>query len=127
MIAVDSSALMAIALAEADAGRCAQALRADPRVLISAGTFTEALIVAARRNVGVEMNRLLAETSLEVVPVTEAASRRVAAAYVRWGRGFHRARLNYGDCFSYEVAKHHGCKLLFIGNDFSQTDVVGVL
>ena len=127
MIAVDSSALMAIALVEPDAARCAQALGADAHVLISAATVAEALIVAAGRNIGAEMRRLLAETSLEVVPVTEAAARRVAAAYAKWGRGHHRARLNYGDCFSYEVANTHNCPLLFIGNDFSQTDLVSVL
>lgn len=127
MIAVDSSALMAIALAEPDAARCVGALYADPHVLISAATLAEALIAASGRNVGAEMHRLLTETSLQIVPVTEAAARRVAAAYAKWGRGFHPARLNYGDCFSYEIAKHHDCALLFIGNDFSRTDLVSVL
>ena len=59
--------------------------------------------------------------------MTKAAGRRVAAAYARWGKGVHPAGLNSGDCFSYEVAKHHLCPLLFIGNDFSKTDLVGVL
>jgi len=50
------------------------------------------------------------------------AARRVAAAYERWGKGRHQASLNFGDCFSYEVAKEHSCRLLFLGNDFSKTD-----
>jgi hypothetical protein len=52
-----------------------------------------------------------------------AAARRVAAAYARWGKGNHRAALNVGDCFAYEVAKHHACPLLYVGRDFARTDV----
>jgi ribonuclease VapC len=58
-----------------------------------------------------------------VVPVTEADAILVAEAYDRWGRGAHSAALNYGDCFAYVLAKQRGCPLLFVGNDFSQTDV----
>jgi ribonuclease VapC len=61
-----------------------------------------------------------------VVSVTPAAARRVAAAYERWGKGMHPAGLNFGDCFAYEVAKEHGCRLLYVGEDFGCTDVEGV-
>ena len=127
MIAVDTSALMAIALAEQDAARCKHALEAESDVIISAGTVAEALIMSSGRNVGAGMDRLLGETALRIVPVTEAVARRVAQACVRWGKGFHTARLNYGDCFAYEAAKYHGCRLLFVGNDSSRTDLIGVL
>jgi ribonuclease VapC len=93
MIAVDTSALMAIALGEAEADACIGILAAEPEIVISAGTVAEALIVAARR----------------------------------WGKGADPAGLNFGDCFSYEVAKEHSCPLLYLGNDFSQTDIESAL
>jgi ribonuclease VapC len=127
VIAVDTSALMAIVLAEPDADRCIAALASDSSVLISAGTLAEALIVAGRRNVGPELAGLVDGLGMQVVTVTSAAARRVAAAYASWGKGVHPAGLNLGDCFAYEVAKEHACALLFVGNDFSQTDLDAVL
>ncbi|HYI71714.1 MAG TPA: type II toxin-antitoxin system VapC family toxin, partial [Skermanella sp.] len=49
--------------------------------------------------------------------------RRIAQAYERWGKGVHPAGLNFGDCFAYAVASEHSCPLLFIGDDFSKTDL----
>jgi ribonuclease VapC len=123
MIAVDTSALMAIVLNEPDADACVAALEAEDDLLISAGTVAEALIVAARRNVGEEIAQLIDGLGFEVVSVTPAAARRIAQAYGHWGKGAHPAALNFGDCFSYEVAKEHGCRLLFVGNDFTKTDL----
>lgn len=123
MIAVDTSALMAIVLAEAEADSCIAALGDETEVLVSAATVAEALIVAARRNVGREMSRLIEGLGLEIVSVTPASARRVAAAYQRWGRGVHPAGLNFGDCFSYEVADERSCPLLYVGDDFSKTDL----
>jgi ribonuclease VapC len=122
MIAVDTSALMAILLNEKEADSCIAALASDD-LMISAGTLAEALIVAARRNVGAEMGRLLDELGFEIVTVTTASARRIAQAYARWGKGMHPAALNFGDCFAYEVAKEHGCRLLYVGEDFARTDV----
>lgn len=127
MIAIDTSALMAIALGEAEADACIRILEAESEVLISAGTVAEALIVAARRNVAEEMAKLIEGLGFEVVTVTPASARRIADAYERWGKNVHPAGLNFGDCFSYEVAKEHSCRLLFVGNDFSKTDVERVL
>jgi ribonuclease VapC len=127
MIAVDTSALMAILLDEPEADTCIAALETEEEILISAGTVTEALIVSARRNVGEEMARLIDGLGLEVVPVTAASARRVAHAYERWGKGISPAALNFGDCFAYEVAREYGCRLLFVGNDFTGTDIEGVL
>jgi ribonuclease VapC len=126
MMAIDTSALMAIVLGEAEADACMAALEAEEDLLISAGTVAEALIVAARRNVKEEMERLIDGLGLEVGTVTSASARRVATAYERWGRGLHPAGLNFGDCFAYELAKERGCRLLFAGEDFRQTDVEGV-
>ena len=127
MIAVDTSALMAILLGEAAAEACAALLEAEDEVLISAGTVAEALIVAARRDLGDEMERLIGGLGMEVVDVTAASARRVAHAYDRWGKGVHPAGLNFGDCFAYEVARQRGCRLLFVGGDFARTDVTRVL
>jgi ribonuclease VapC len=123
MIAVDTSALMAIVLNEPEADACVAVLEAEEDLLISAGTAAEALIVAARRNVGEEMAQIIDGLGLEVVNVTPAAARRIAQVYAQWGKGIHPAALNFGDCFSYEVAKEHGCRLLFVGDDFSRTDL----
>ena len=123
MIAVDTSALMAIVLAEPEADACIKALETDAEVLISAGTIAEAMIVAARRNVGQEMAELIDGLGFNVVNVTAASARRVAQAHQRWGKGVHPAGLNFGDCFAYEVAEEHSCGLLFVGDDFSKTDL----
>ncbi|MPZ35269.1 MAG: PIN domain-containing protein [Rhodospirillales bacterium] len=127
MIAVDTSALMAIVLDEPQAASCIAALEAEEEILVSAGTVAEALIVSRRRNVGGEMTSLIDRLGFDIVPITPAAARRIAEAYGRWARGVHPAGLNLGDCFAYEVAKEHGCRLLYIGEGFSRTDVESVL
>jgi len=127
MIAVDTSALMAIILNEPEADACAAVLEAEDRLLISAGTVAEALIVAGRRNVDEEAAQLIDGLGFEIVSVTQASARRIAAAYGKWGKGVHPAALNFGDCFAYEVAKEHDCPLLYVGENFSQTDIASAL
>jgi ribonuclease VapC len=127
MIAVDTSALMAIVLGEAAADACIAALAAEDRVLISAGTMAEVLIVSAHRSVDAEIAAIIDRLGFDIVSVTPAAARRIADAYRRWGRGNHRASLNFGDCFAYEVAQEHACPLLYVGADFAKTDITGVL
>ncbi len=126
MIAVDTSALMAIVLNEPGADACIAALEAEDHILISAGTVAEALIVGARRNVGTEIASIIDGLGFEVVTMTPAAARRIAEAYAVWGKGISAAALNFGDCFAYEVAKEHSCRLLYIGDDFSKTDIESV-
>jgi len=123
VIVVDTSALMAIILDEPDAAFCIDCLEVESSALISAGTLAEALIVAGRRGVRAEMECLVEGLALEIFPVTAAIARRVADAYQEWGKGIHPAGLNYGDCFAYALARAKGCPLLFVGNDFSQTDI----
>jgi ribonuclease VapC len=127
VIAVDTSALMAILLNEPEVEACAAALEAEVRLLISAGTVADALIVAERRNTGKEMARLIDEFGFEIVNVTAASAWRIAGAYEKWGKGVHPSTLNFGDCFAYEVAKEHGCRLLYVGEDFARTDIERVL
>lgn len=127
MITVDTSALMAILLNEPQADACVAVLESADGLLISAGTVAEALIVSARRNVGEEMQRLVEGLGFEIVSVTPAAARRIARAYEIWGKGIHPAALNFGDCFAYDVAKQHACRLLFVGDDFTGTDIESAL
>lgn len=127
MIVVDTSALMAIVLDEPLAESCSTAIEAADGLLISAGTVAEALIVSARRNVGEEMAKLIDGLGFEVANVTRASARRVADAHQNWGKGVHPAGLNFGDCFAYEAAREHVCPLLYVGDDFSKTDIKSVL
>jgi len=127
VIAVDTSALMAVILDEPQAAACMAVLEAEPDILVSAGTVAEALIVAGARNVAAEMQSLISGLGFEVVPVTTLSAARIAQAYAQWGRGMNPAGLNFGDCFAYEVAKQHDCRLLFVGEDFSRTDLKSAL
>lgn len=123
MIAVDTSALMAILLDEPEADDCMVAIEEADKLLISAGTMAEALIVAGHRNLGEEMAELIDGLDFEIEPVTLPSARRIAVTYGRWGKGIHPAALNFGDCFAYDVATNRNCGLLFVGNDFSKTDI----
>jgi ribonuclease VapC len=123
VIAIDTSALMAMLLREPMRETCSGALRSANALVMSSVTQAEARIVAAGRDVGSEMDELLDQLGAIVEPATAATARRVAAIYLRWGKGYHPARLNFGDCFAYDVAKQHACPLLYVGDDFSRTDV----
>ena len=127
MIVVDTSALMAILLNEADAAACMACLENEDRLLISTATVAEALIVASRRNVGPEMSRLVEELGFEQVAVSPVAAQQAAQAYDLWGKGRHPAALNFGDCFAYGLARSRDCPLLFVGGDFAQTDIRSAL
>jgi ribonuclease VapC len=127
VIAVDTSALMTIVLHEEPGPACMAALKTDDRPLISAGTLTEALIVAQARNCGPDLEILIDGVGFEIVAVDGATARRAAAAHKRWGRGARTAGLNFGDCFAYDLAKQNRCRLLYVGRDFARTDVKSVL
>lgn len=127
MIVVDTSALLAIVLNEPEAEAIMAALEVEDRLLISAGTIAEALIVGGRRGVGEEVAELIDGLGLEVVGVTSASARRISEAYRIWGKGVHPAALNFGDCFAYELAKEHACPLLYVADDFARTDIEAAL
>lgn len=122
MIAVDTSALMAVLLDEPTAGGCTEIL-ANERCTVSAATLAEALIVADRRGLRSEMTDLIDGLDLKVVSVSAATARRVADAYARWGKGVHPSALNFGDCFAYDLARTNDCPLLYVGLDFGRTDI----
>jgi ribonuclease VapC len=127
MIAVDSSALFAVLLQEAWAAECADVLRIEADLAISAGTMVETLIVAEGKGVGDQMRAFVESFDFEVVPVTAETVRLALEGFRRFGKGRHPAKLNYGDCFSYAAAKYLGCPLLFVGDDFNRTDLTSVL
>ena len=126
MIVVDTSALIAVAANEPEAAACEGALLAND-LLISAATLAETLIVARRKDVETSLQELLDGLGLEVIDVDESLAVLAAEAYGRWGKGFHRARLNYGDSFSYAMAERYDCPLLYVGDDFARTDIVSAL
>jgi ribonuclease VapC len=123
VLVIDTSALMAIALDEPEADIVAAALAQQDAIAMSAATVAEALIVADRRGVGAAMRQLIDGLGAEIVPVTRVSAHDVCDAYAHWGKGVHPAGLNFGDCFAYAVAKTRGCALLYVGEDFSQTDI----
>jgi ribonuclease VapC len=124
---IDSSALMAIFLNEPDASIYASAIVNDLRRLISAATLAEVSIVAIRRRRPdpiAALDILTTRLRLVVIPVDHEQALLARDGFRRFGKGRHPAGLNFGDCFSYALAKQHGEPLLFKGNDFSQTDVL---
>jgi ribonuclease VapC len=126
VIAIDTSALIAIAAGEPKGRTCALKLAGEVAILSSV-SMAEALIVANARGISVALNLLLERPNIEIVPVTAASARRAADAYAKWGKGTHRAKLNFGDCFAYELAMSRACPLLYVGNDFAKTDVRSAL
>ena len=94
---------------------------------MSAGTLAECFVVAEGKNIGGRMLGLIQMLEPTILPVTEDTARQVHAAIRQWGKGRHPAGLNFGDCFSYVAAKQARMPLLFVGNDFSHTDLESVL
>lgn len=127
MIVVDSSALVEIIIDAPKTQACMEALQSAEEVAISAGTMLECLIVASGREAEGPLNALFEQFGLRVEPVTEQRARAAADAYRRYGKRWHAAALNFGDCFAYALAKEHDCPLLFIGGDFARTDVTPAL
>ena len=128
---IDSSALIAILFAEPEAIACAQAIEAAMNRRLSAVNFVETAIVIDGRRDPVASRRfdeLLQEAEIGVETVDEAQAILARAAYRDFGRGSgHPARLNFGDCFSYALARRCGETLLFKGNDFDHTDITSAL
>jgi len=124
---LDTSALLAILLREPEAETLARAMENADAVQISAASYLEAAIIVDRH--GDEVRRAMLDTFLDefdvrIEPVTVEQARIARQAFRAFGKGPHRAGLNYGDCFTYALAKVTREPLLFKGNDFSQTDLI---
>lgn len=127
---IDTSAILAILLQEPDAARYALAIEADPERLVSSANLLEAGIVLLRREGFVALQDLsdfIAEGGITIEPVTGDQAWRAVHAYERFGKGRHRAALNFGDCFAYALAQSTRQPLLFKGTDFTLTDVAAVV
>src|SRR6266446_6240296 len=124
-VIVDTSAVLAILFAEPDAERYARAISNAPVCRMSMATFVEISIIKEFQTGSAVVNAIsffrLAGFALE--PVTEEQAYAARQAWSDFGKGRSRAKLNFGDCFSYALAKTLGQPLLFKGDDFSQTDV----
>ena len=127
---VDTSALIAVLRAEDDADRYIQALAEAADVRISAATWVEAAVVVDANHDPVLSGRfddLISEAAITVEAVTADHARLARQAYQNFGKGQHPAGLNFGDCFSYALARATGQPLLFKGGDFTLTDVAPAL
>ncbi|WP_037077306.1 type II toxin-antitoxin system VapC family toxin [Neorhizobium vignae] len=124
MIVLDTSAIIAIITGEAMAERCAGVIAAESSIIMSAGTLTESLIVAARRKLLIEVRSLISISVTQIIDVTRERAALAAAAYALFGKSFHPASLNFGDCFAYATAKEFNCPFLYVGDDFARTDVI---
>lgn len=124
---IDSSALVAILLAEPEAGRLVQAVVTAEARVIPAPTLVEAAaVMLARRGAAGEiaLDALVQRLEIEIVPMSSDAAMAARRAYRRYGKGVGSPGvLNYGDCLSYGVATSRGEPLLFKGDDFTKTDV----
>lgn len=127
MIVVDTSAIIEIVVDGEFASTCMERLELEGEVAISAGSMFECLIVAFGKRAEKPLADLFDYFGLRIEPVTEARARAAGAAYRRYGKGWHAASLNFGDCFAYALAKEFGCPLLFVGKDFPLTDIVPAL
>ena len=124
MIAVDTSAMLAILLAEEEAPAFRDLMGAAGRALVSAGTAIEFAVVASRDDdLFAAALAFLNEPFIDIEPVSAAQAAVAAEAYRRYGKGHHPAGLNLGDIFAYSLARERGVPLLFKGDDFSQTDI----
>ena len=127
---VDTSALIAVLRGEGDADRYIQALAEAPAdIRMSAASWLEAAVVVDANRDPVLSGRfddLIAEAGVSIEPVTAEHARLARQAYRDFGKGNHPAGLNFGDCFSYALARAIGQPLLFKGNDFALTDVAAV-
>ena len=123
---IDSSAIVAILLNEADAADIAQAIESNSQRLLSAANLLEASIVIESRKGeagGRELDLLIYRAAIEIVAVDQEQAELARIAWQRFGKGRHPAGLNYGDCFAYALARTRQLPLLFQGDDFSRTDI----
>lgn len=127
---VDTSAILAVVLLEAEANVFTRVLRASAGSKLSAAAYLEAglkLIELGFEEPWIDLDETVEGLALVVVPVDRTQARVAVEARLRYGKGRHPAGLNYGDCFAYALAKVTGEPLLYKGGDFALTDVVSAL
>jgi ribonuclease VapC len=124
---IDASAIIAVLRDEPEAALFARAIASVTNRRVSAVNYVEAAVVidASRDPIATRrFDDFIAEASFSIEPVTEAQALIARDAYRDFGKGSgHPAKLNFGDCFSYALAKDFGEPLLFKGDDFAHTDI----
>jgi ribonuclease VapC len=120
---VDTSALIAILRKEPGYQSFIETLLKTDRVRISAATLLESRMVANRDNGLAELAELLVALDAEIIAVDQGQGDIAFQGFLHYGKGQHPAGLNFGDCFSYALAKAYGEPLLFKGEDFPRTDI----
>ncbi|MEO7206718.1 MAG: type II toxin-antitoxin system VapC family toxin [Steroidobacteraceae bacterium] len=123
---VDTSAIIAILFDEDDAKTYAEAIIQADSCRMSAATFVEtAIVVETQTKTGGsrQFDAFFRRAGITIEPVTEEHAHIARQAFVDYGKGRHLAGLNYGDCFSYALAKAAGEVLLYKGKDFARTDL----
>jgi ribonuclease VapC len=127
---LDTSALIAILTSEPDSDIYIDAISRAPRCLISAGNFLELSIVIEGQfgaDVLRQSDAFFRRAGILIEPVTVEQAHIARQAFHDFGKWRHPAGLNFGDCFSYALAKSTGEPLLFKGGDFGKTDVIPAL
>jgi ribonuclease VapC len=125
-VTLDSSVLIAILFGEHGHLDLIDRILAADHVRVGTPTLVEtSLVFAGRRRTSAvgELETLLRELDVTVVPFGEREWRAAVEAFLRYGRGRHQAALNFGDCFAYGTADAANDSLLFVGDDFAQTDI----
>lgn len=123
---IDTSALLAILQDEPERRAFNEALEQAASRLVSTASFVETSIVIEARygaNGLRDLDLFLAKAGIELIPVDVEQAEAARRAFSRFGKGRHAAGLNYGDCFSYALAKVLDEPLLYKGEDFSRTDL----
>jgi ribonuclease VapC len=126
-VTVDSSALVAVLFGEPGYLGLVDRMLAADHLRVGAPTLTETSLVFVGRGGrpnATPVEGLIAELGITVVPFGEVEARLAIEAFRKFGRGRHRAALNFGDCLSYATAKSANDTLLFVGADFGKTDIV---
>lgn len=131
MIVIDTSALIAIFRLEPEADRFLKAIvAAEARAMSSVSVLETSMVMSGGAyDAGIfePLDEFLAEAGIEIAPFDTEQARIAREAFMRYGKGRHRAALNFGDCAAYALAKHRNAALLFKGDDFRLTDLTPVL
>ena len=126
---IDTSALVAILIEEPEGDAFLKLIESTPKCRISVVSWVELAMVLAREarmTTPARAELFLHQSGIQIEPVNIEQGQIARQAFLDFGKGRHKAGLNFGDCFSYALAKSTGAPLLFKGNDFRYTDIVAV-
>ena len=123
---IDTSALLGIILKEPEARQLANTMQSAPVLRLSAASYVEAALYVDRHGDALQrasLDTFLREFDIQIEPITAEQALLARQGFNLFGKGKHKAALNFGDCFTYALAKAYREPLLFKGNDFSLTDL----